>query len=139
MSVMEAAREELERSGFGEDDSRVMLEILGKFFEQWDSGGAVYFAAIVLRRLLGGQPLTPLTGDEREWNEVGEQNGRKLYQNRRCSTVFREGAEGEEGGRAYDIDVAGRPSITFPYDPETRGPTSPTMVIEVPTGEEPKG
>ena len=121
MSIREAARQELELANFGEGDSQVMLEILDKFFDQWDSGGAVYFAADVLRRLISGQPLSPLTGTDSEWMEVGP----GVWQNVRCGTVFK------EHGRAYDIDVKGRPTITFPYDPTTRGPSDPVVVFEV--------
>jgi len=121
MSIIESARLELERVNFGEEDSRVMVEILRKFFDQWDSGGAVFFAADVLRRLISCQPITPLTGEDSEWFEVGEQNGVPLFQNSRCPSVFK------EGDRAYDLDVAGRPTITFPYDPETKGPPDPVI------------
>lgn len=40
-------------------------------------------------------PLSPLTGEDSEWNEIGE--GR--FQNRRSSRVFK-----DEDGRAYDIE-----------------------------------
>jgi len=42
MSIIERAKSELARINFGDDDSRVMIEILEKFFSQWDSGGAVH-------------------------------------------------------------------------------------------------
>lgn len=41
----------------------------------------------------------------------------------------------EKDGPAYDIDVPGRPPITFPYDPETRPVQMP--IFEVETGEKP--
>ena len=76
-----------------------MLEILDKFFDQWDSGGAVAVASDVLARLIAGQPLGPLTGEDSEWL-IHDCNG--MYaQNRRCGSVFKS----TKDGPAYDIDA----------------------------------
>lgn len=126
MSIREQAKTELAAVNFGDDDSRVMLEILDKFFDQWDSGGAVSVAANVLARLIKGQPLAPLTGEESEWF-IHDTEG--MYaQNLRCSSVFK----ATKDGPAYDIDAPTRDPITFPYDPETRRVRMP--VYEVATG-----
>jgi hypothetical protein len=93
-----------------------MIEILEKFFDQWDSGGAV-------SRLLAGQPLSPLTGEDSEWF-IHDCDG--MYaQNLRCSTVFKS----TKDGPAYDIDAPGRPPITFPYWPDKADVRSPVMEI----------
>ena len=47
MSIIEQAKTELAAANFGDDDSRVMIEILERFFDQWNSGGAVAAAAPV--------------------------------------------------------------------------------------------
>src|SRR3974390_344588 len=96
MSVIEHARSELKRINFGDDDSRVMIEIMEKLFDQWDSGGAVSVVVPVLHRLLHARPLTPLTGEDDEWMEVSD----GVLQNVRCGSVFR------ENGKAHDIDAA---------------------------------
>jgi hypothetical protein len=44
------------------------------------------------------QPLTPLTGEDWEWNEASE----GVFQNKRCSHVFKQADR--FGGQAYDID-----------------------------------
>jgi hypothetical protein len=112
MSIIEQARRELALVNFGDDDSRVMIEILEKFFDQWDSGGAVSVAAPVLQRMIAGKPLGPLTGEDGEWF-IHDADG--MYaQNLRCSTIFK----ASKDGPAYDIDVPGRPPITFPYWPD---------------------
>jgi hypothetical protein len=67
MSIRDHAKAELAAINFGEEDSRVMLEIIGKFLDQWDSGGAVAVASDVLVRCIKGQPLGPLTGADDEW------------------------------------------------------------------------
>jgi hypothetical protein len=122
MSLMDHAKS----ANFGEEDTVVMLGILSTFFGQWDSGGAVWAVAPVLMKLIAGKPLTPLTGDDDEWVDVGEPHGNKpgeMLQNKRCSTVFR------QGGRCYDIDVPGRPDITFPYEPKGHEVPPPVMTI----------
>jgi len=69
------------------------------------------------------KPWSPLTGEDNEWNEIGD----GLEQNRRCSHVFR------QDGEAYDINgkvftdadggsytsIDSRVPVTFPYTPET--------------------
>jgi hypothetical protein len=73
------------------------------------------------------RPLGPLTGEDSEWIEVAEQDGKPLYQNRRCHRVFK------CGGQAYDIDGIvwrdpdgvtytnreSRVPVAFPYSPTT--------------------
>lgn len=124
MSIIEQAKTELAAINFGEDDSRVMIELLEKFFDQWDSGGAVAVVAPVFQRLLAGKPLAPLTGEDSEW--LIHDYGENCYaQNIRCGTVFK-----DKDGRAYDIDVPGRPTITFPYYPESAHIREPVYEIE---------
>lgn len=111
MSIIERAKEELKRSAFGEEDSAVMIEILEKFFSQWDSGGAVSVAIPVLQRLLAGKPLTMLTGADDEW-VIHDFDEYSYAQNKRCSEVFM-----TREGDAYTIENGPREKITFPYWP----------------------
>lgn len=128
MSIIEQAKAELAATDFGDDDSKVMISILEKFFDQWDSGGAVSVAAPVLMRLIAGQPLGPLTGEDSEWIDRSEINGEPMWQNMRCSSVFKDGK-----GHAYDIDADDdRAQITFPYDPTTRMVRPPVYEVEIP-------
>lgn len=128
MSIIESAKIELAAINFGAEDSAVMIEILQKFFSQWDSGGAVSCVAPVLMRLISGQPLSPITGADSEWMEVGP----GVYQNIRCSSIFKQ-HDTEHGGRRggmhpYDINNEawdGR----LPYDPTTRLPEEPVYEI----------
>lgn len=126
MSIIEQAKTELALINFGEDDSRVMIEILEKFFDQWDSGGAVSAVAPVLQRLIAGQPLSPLTGADDEWF-IHDIEG--MYaQNKRCGSVFK----ATKDGPAYDTDVRGRPNITFPYWPTNSEVRPPVFEVERP-------
>ncbi len=128
MSIIEQAKWELKAANFGEDDSRVMIEILEKFFDQWDSGGAVACVAPVLQRLIAGKPLSPLSGDDDEW--VIHDFEDDLYaQNKRCGSVFK-----RRDGSAYTIDgpTPGRTPITFPYWPEKADIPDPVIEIDIP-------
>ncbi len=126
MSIIEKAKVELEAIDFGAEDSAAMLEILRRFFDQWDSGGAVSVAAPVLHRLIAGKPLSPLTGADGEWMYVAADHDGPLYQNKRCSTVFKD----DRG--AYDIDSGSRAPITFPYWPDRAEVPSPVMEFRIP-------
>jgi len=117
MSIIDQAKAELERINFGEEDSAVMIEILEKFLDQWDSGGAVAAVAPVFMQLLAGGPLSPLTGEDDEWMEISDDG--PLFQNKRCGSVFKDART----GRVYDIDS--NVPVTFPYQPkrQVRWPT----------------
>ena len=118
MSLIERAKIELDAINFGEEDTAAMVDILERFFKQWDSGGVVSVAAPVLMRLIKGQPLKPLTGADDEWYDpIGDG---KVLQNIRCSSVFK-----YDDGRVLDIDAPTPDQITFPYDPVTRLPAVP--------------
>lgn len=125
MGLISQAKNELKRINFGEEDSAVMIDLLERFFAQWDSGGAVYAVAPVLQRLIAGKCLSPLTGEDDEWF-IHDCDG--MYaQNLRCSTVFRR----EKGGPAIDIDAADpNAPITFPYWPDRADVPSPVIEIE---------
>ena len=121
MSIISHAKTELARINFGEDDSRVMVEILEKFFEQWDSGGAVHAVAPILQRLIAGKPLSPLTGADDEWM-VHDYDDEMYAQNVRCGDVFK-----RRDGSAYSIASGSRKPIAFPYWPERAEVMSPVI------------
>jgi hypothetical protein len=130
MSIVDQAKAELERINFGAEGTAAMVEILERFFKQWDSGGAVACVAPILMRCISGQPLSPLTGADDEWHDpMGDG---LMLQNVRCGSVFKDyrNADGElaPGGTEliHDIDAPDpRAPITFPYDPTTRAPQMP--------------
>ena len=125
MSIISQAKKELDIINFGKEDTQVMIEILEKFFDTWDSGGAVWAVALVLQRLIAGKCLSPLTGADDEWVEVGT----RVFQNKRVSTVFRDPRFND--GVAYDLDnpKGSREPITFPYWPEEAKVNSPVIEI----------
>ncbi len=126
MSIIAQAKRELALIHFGAEDSAVMIDILERFFDTWDSGGAVWAVAPVLQKLIAGKPLSPLTGEPEEWNEVGP----GVFQNNRCGTVFKD-PRFHNGEQAYDLDnpAGARVAITFPYTPVSAEVRSPVMEI----------
>lgn len=123
MSIIEQAKTEMALANFGEDDSRVMVEILEKFFGQWDSGGAVWAVAPVLQRLIAGKPLSPLSGADDEWC-IHDFDHDLYAQNKRCGSVFK-----RRDGTAYDIASGPRVEIAFPYWPDKADVDSPVVTI----------
>lgn len=126
MSIIAQAKDELRRADFGDEDSAVMIDILERFFAQWDSGGAVHAVAPVLQRLIAGKPLSPLTGADDEWFDHG--NG--VFQNIRAGSVFKD-PRYHGGQLAYDLDnpAGPREAITFPYWSDRADVPSPVVEI----------
>jgi len=126
MSLIDQAKSELKRINFGDEDSAVMIEILDKFFDQWDSGGAVHAVAPILQRLIAGKALSPLTGEDGEWFDHG--NG--VFQNIRISSVFKD-PRFHDGKLAFDLDnpAGSREAIAFPYWPDRADVPSPVVEI----------
>ena len=101
-----------------------VLELLKVFGKQGHSGSSALFCAKYFKKLALFEPLSPLTGKDDEWNEIGK----NTWQNRRCSHVFK-----EADGKAYDIEgkvfrdknggrYTGKDSrvyVKFPYIPKT--------------------
>lgn len=127
-NLVDYAKSELDRAGLavGGDSYDVMvreavLELVEKFSDQGHSGFSAGMVTSIVEKLMRFQPLTPLTGEDDEWNEVGEGE----FQNKRCANVFK------KNGQAYDIDGrvfedpdgsrwTSRDSwvdVTFPYVP----------------------
>jgi hypothetical protein len=135
MSIISAAKYELDHTGFEESEKATYLKVLEIFLDEFDSGGAVQCAIPILLRLLCGKPLGPLTGKDSEWMDIGH----GADQNRRCPSVFRTHVaishRGLKAGDSYDLDTPFDSQghftpITFPYTPRT--PTNiPSPVIKI--------
>lgn len=104
-NLLSHAKRELEFAGYDlnqkEDDPNKwicenLIELLGVFSSQGHSGFSAPYCVDMFSKLARFEPLTPLTGGDDEWLEVGHE----IYQNVRCSTVFKEG----KNGKAYWID-----------------------------------
>lgn len=132
-NLVKHAERELELIGMGPDTedgmNRAMREhiltMVATFADEGHSGFSASYALGVLRKVLDFEPLTPLTGADDEWTDLGYHDEMKA-QNNRCSHVFRraDGTAYDSHGRVFrypDGDCfTGRGSqvdITFPYTP----------------------
>ena len=53
------------------------------------SGYSISETMAFLRRMVNHLPLTPLTEDESEWNEISDDEDGRLFQSTRCPNVFK--------------------------------------------------
>lgn len=106
MSLVSYAEDELNRIGLTDEDEynsmmrKHLLHMIKEFADEGHSGFSAGYAINCLTKLMKFKPLSPLTGDDDEWHDVSEMAGTIHYQNKRCSSVFKDGKDGE----AYDID-----------------------------------
>lgn len=130
MGTKEYGRKELERIGYfkeGDDPyndavANAILELLDVFDKQGHSGFSAPYVISKFERLAMFKPLTPLTGEDDEWNEVGT----GVFQNKRCSAVFKDQKDGkayniegkifsDDGGKTWFTNRNSRVYIDFPY------------------------
>jgi len=76
-----------------------ILALVDKFGESGQSGGSAPYTASAIssavKKLCMQEPICDITGIDSEWNDVREYgDGRKMYQNKRLSSVFKEGKDG---------------------------------------------
>lgn len=124
MSLEDYARQELSLLDSGDDPMQAemnkdIMQVVKLFGSQEHSGLSAGYAIGAIERLLRFQPLTPLTGKDDEWNEVGE----GLFQSRRCPSVFKDSKGACDNGvvttryvgddSSYSASV--RYCIKFPY------------------------
>jgi len=117
MSIYDHAERELDLIGMtdGGDMNGMMrkhiLHMIEEFAKEGHSGFSASYAIQCLEKLLRFEPLSPLTGEDWEWFDVAEMSSGPLWQNSRCSRVFK-----DENG-AYDIN--GKVFWEWYTDPET--------------------
>jgi len=102
--MLKWAEEELRLAGYDINDpedgpnrwfAEGTLELLKVFSDQGHSGLSATYAIALFEKLARWKALTPLTGEDDEWNDCG-----KFYQNRRQSNVFKN----KKTGQAYWSD-----------------------------------
>lgn len=114
--------------------------IVKKFNESGQSGGsAPFYAATIsetIKKLCLKEPITPISGIDEEWNNVTDINdGEEMYQNCRCSALFKHGKNSNpyyidaivfQGENEYDTFTGSVEDISslqfikdFPFTPKT--------------------
>ncbi len=95
------AKRELEFAGYDleqkEEDPnkwicKNIIELLSVFSNQGHSGFSAPYCISMFEKLARFEPLTPLTGEDEEWNHICSESD--TYQNKRCGTVFKKGKDG---------------------------------------------
>jgi len=78
-----------------------ILHMVKEFADEGHSGFSAQYAIQILTRLMHFRPLTPLTGEDSEWNDVASYGDGTImrWQNNRHSSVFK-----DADGSCYDID-----------------------------------
>ena len=109
MSLIEHAKLELELAGFFDKDSdydgmigEAVMELIELFCKQGHSGYSAPYVANIFNKLAKYEQLQPITGKDEEWRNVAKINdGEEMYQNKRCSALFKDG----KNGTPYYIDA----------------------------------
>lgn len=113
-----------------------VLNLLNVFHGEGHSGFSANYTVNLFEKLARYNPISPLTGDDWEWEDVSEHNdGNPLWQNKRATNVFKDanGAYDIDGIIFYDVycDEEGnerkshytcnesRVPVTFPYTPKS--------------------
>ena len=126
-NLVDYAKDELKRIGmidsgepYNDLATKAILDLIELFASQGHSGFTAPYVINAFKRLAMFKPLSPLTGEDDEWNDVGG----GLNQNNRYSAVFK-----DKDGAAYNIEGKvftddgevwygcgdSRVNVTFPY------------------------
>ena len=86
--------------------AKEILALCEAFDKSGQSGDSAPYTATAIskavKKLLLQEPICDVTGHESEWVDVGEMgDGSILYQNNRCSALFKDGTE----SKAYYLDA----------------------------------
>jgi hypothetical protein len=116
-TLLQHAKRELRAAGLFDPDADYdgavascatsMMEVFSAYGH---SGGSKEQTLAVFEKIARGKPLTPLTGEDDEW-EVPEGKSGQMMVNKRCYHVFK------DDEMAWDVNK-GRTPLTFPYCPE---------------------
>ena len=97
-NLMKHAEYELKKAGLFDKDSdyngmlgKSTMKLIKVFSEEGHSGMSASIQVSLFKKLASFEPLTSITCEDDEWNEVGE----GTYQNKRLSAVFKEGKDGK--------------------------------------------
>lgn len=135
--------------GVWQDEMQKMLcdhviKLLNVFADEDHSGSSAPYAVNLFSKLAKFEPIAPITGEDWEWNCIRDErtDGETVYQNKRCSAVFKQSDRFD--GKPYYLDAVvfwswatdpdiddGKPiksyftssdsmqPIEFPYTPKT--------------------
>lgn len=157
-NLVEFAKHELELAGYFDKDAmyggmlgEAVLQMIEQFADEGHSGTSATIAVSLFQKLALFEPLTPLTGEDDEWNDISDDGftaffvtepdeeaqeiidainapsaKRRLWQNKRCSHVFKdENGAYDSQGRVFRepsglcfTSSESRVPVVFPYTPQ---------------------
>jgi len=106
-NLVKHAETELDLIGLTDEDDynsamrKHILHMIKEFADEGHSGFSGAYAIQILTRLMHFRPLTPLTGEDSEWNDIASygDGSTMRWQNKRHGSVFK-----DADGSCYDID-----------------------------------
>ena len=126
-NLVDYAKDELKRIGmidsreaYNDWATKAILDLISLFDSQGHSGFTASYVAYMFHRLAMLKPVSPLTGEDDEWKDVG--GGR--FQNKRYSAVFKdkdgtvynvEGKVFTDDGKVWYTSKDSMVNVTFPY------------------------
>ena len=126
-NLVDYAKDELKRIGmidsgkaYNDWAAKTILDLIELFSSQGHTGFTAPHIIGAFSRLAMFKPLSPLTGEDDEWKDIGD--GR--LQNKRYSAVFKDkdgtayNSEGKvftDDGRLWYTNKDSRVNVTFPY------------------------
>ena len=135
-NLLKHAERELSLIGYDGKDAynnmakAAIMELLTTFANQGHSGFSANYVTDVFNKLARYKILSPLTGEDNEWNDITEMSGDKktLFQNNRDSAVFKDDTGCyyldaiiwvENGGHTYTNNKSLGYIKSFPFTPKT--------------------
>jgi len=111
-----------------------VIDLLTVFSSQGHSGFSAPYCIEYFRKLANHEPLSPIQCTAEEWVDVSEYSGKSMFQNKRLSSIFKNGMEGkpyyldaiifkDQDGCTFtsnDCDgISSRQFIKLPFIPKT--------------------
>lgn len=136
MTIQDYTKKELSLiDNISEDKKREIMNLIN----QTEQSASQLELTEMLKRLLDFKPLSPLTGEDDEWEKVDDyiEDDKATYQNKRYFSVFKRGKNGKaynfrarifstDGGKSWHfMGGESREYISFPYEV----PNAPRKVI----------
>lgn len=126
-NLVDYAKDELKRIGmidsgeaYNDWATKAILDLIELFASQGHSNFSAHYVVNAFNRLAMFKPLSPLTGEDDEWNDVGDGH----LQNKRYSAVFKdkdgiayniEGKVFTDDGEVWYTSRDSKVNVTFPY------------------------
>lgn len=118
-----------------------ILDVLAVFASHGHSGSSAGYSIPYITKLLKQDPISALTGEDWEWQDISRESGETTYQNIRMSHVFKNdkgaydingkvfGTKLEDGDYSFYTSSESNVPVEFPY-------VAKTIYIDEETGEE---